>query len=47
MHGHIREREEIPNYVKPKNHNFAMPKHADVIHDWRALVVRWLFMPFS
>ena len=24
-----------------------MPKHTDVIHDWRALVVRWLFMPFS
>ena len=32
---------------KPKHHNFAMPKHVDVIHDWRALVVRWLFMPFS
>ena len=29
-----------------KHHNFAMLKHTDVIHDWRALVVRWLFMPF-
>ena len=32
---------------KPKRHNFAMPKHKYFIHDWRALVVRWLFMPFS
>ena len=24
-----------------------MLKHTDVIHDWRATVVRWLFMPFS
>ena len=24
-----------------------MPKHTDVIHDWRAIVVRWLLMPFS
>ena len=24
-----------------------MAKHTDVIHDWRATVVRWLFMPFS
>ena len=24
-----------------------MPKHTDVIHDWRATVVRWLLMPFS
>ena len=30
-----------------KHHNFAMPKHIDVLHDWRALVVRWLFIPFS
>ena len=30
-----------------KYHNFAMLKHIDVIHDWRALVVRWLFMPFA
>ena len=43
----IKEREEIPNYVKLKHHNFAMPKHTDVLHDWRALVVRWLFMPFT
>ena len=27
--------------------NFAMLKHTDVIHDWRAIVVRWLLMPFS
>ena len=33
MHRHIREREEIPNYVKLKHHNFAIPKHTDVIHD--------------
>ena len=46
MHGHIRERKEIPNYVS-LNINFAMPKNKDVIHDWQALVVRWLFMPFS
>ena len=47
MHGHIRERKEKPNYVKPKHHNFAMPKHTNVIYDLRALVARWLFMPFS
>ena len=41
------EREEIPNYVSQKHHNFAIPKHTNVIHDWRVLVVRWLFMPFS
>ena len=46
MHGH-KEREEIPNYVKLKHHNFTMSKHTDVIHDWWALVVRWLFMFFS
>ena len=33
--------------LSQKHHNFAMPKHTDVIHDWRALVVRWLFMHFS
>ena len=47
MHGHIREKKEIPNYVKLKHHNFVMSKHTDVLHDWRALVVRWLFMHFS
>ena len=26
MHGHIREREEIPNYVKLKRHNFTTRK---------------------
>ena len=46
MHGHIRERRNIQLY-KLKYHNFAMPKYTDVIHDWRDLVVRWLFMPFS
>ena len=40
MHGHIREKEEIPNYVKLKHHNFAMLKHTNVYNDWRALVVR-------
>ena len=44
MHGHLRE--EIHNYVKLKHHNFAMPKHTDVIHDWRGLVVKGLFLPF-
>ena len=24
-----------------------MPKHIDVIHDWRETVVRWLFIHFS
>ena len=24
-----------------------MLKHTDVIHDWRATIVRWLLMPFS
>ena len=46
MHEHIGERKEISNYVS-LNINFAMLKHTDVIHDWRVLVVRWLFMPFS
>ena len=46
MHGHIRERRRT-QLCKPKHHNFVMPKHTNVIHDWRALVVRWLFMPFS
>ena len=41
------ERKEIPNYASQKHYNFAKPKHTDVIHDWCALVVRWLFMPFS
>ena len=31
----IKEREEIPNYVKQKHHNFAMPKHID-IYSWLA-----------
>ena len=46
MHKHIRERRNT-QLCKPKHHNFAMPKHTDVIHDWQVLVVRWLFMPFS
>ena len=46
MHGHIRERRNT-QLCKSKHHNFVMLKHADVIHDWRALVVRWLFMSFS
>ena len=32
---------------KLKHPNFTVPKHTDVIHDWWALVGRWLFMPFS
>ena len=46
MHGHIREKRNT-QLCKPKHHNFPIPKHTDVIHDWRALVMRWLFMPFS
>ena len=46
MHEHIRERRNT-QLCKPKHHNFAMPKHIDVIHDWGTLLVRWLFMPFS
>ena len=46
MHGHIRKRRNT-QLCKPKHHNFAMPKHTDVIYDWQVLVVRWLFMPFS
>ena len=29
----IKGREEIPNYVSLKHHNFAMLKHTNVIHD--------------
>ena len=54
MHGHIkereREREREKKYlilISQKYQNFAMPKHTNVIHDWRVLVVRWLFMLFS
>ena len=47
MRGYIRETEENTQLCKLKHPNFAMPKHIDVIHDWRVLVVRWLFMPFS
>ena len=47
MHGHTREREKkYPIMLSHKHHNFAMPNHTDVIHDWQALVVKWLFMPF-
>ena len=59
MHGHIRERKEIPNDIL--HSNFAMPEHTNVIvtafllcrsiqvsfYNWRATVVRWLLMPFS
>ena len=46
MHGHIREKRNI-QLCKPKYHNFVMSKHTNIIHDWKALMVRWLFMPFS
>ena len=46
MHGHIREKGNT-QLCKPKHHNFAMSKHTDVIHNWRALVVRWLFIPIK
>ena len=45
MHGHIRERRST-QLCEPKYHNFVMPKHIDVIHDWRDLVVKGLFLPF-
>ena len=59
MHGHIRERKEIPNAIR--HSNFAMPKHTNVIdtalllcrsihvsfYDWQATMMRWLLMPFS
>ena len=47
MHGHIRERKENTQLYKLKHPNFAMPKHTDIIHDWWALAMRWLFMSFS
>ena len=46
MHGHIREKRNI-QLCKPKYHNFVMSKHTNIIHDWKALMVRWLFIPFS
>ena len=46
MHGHIREKRNT-QLCKPKHQNFAMLKHTNVIHDWWALVVRWLLKPFS
>ena len=59
MHGHIRERKEIPNDFL--HSNFAMLKHTNVIdtalllcrsiqvsyYDWPVIVVRWIFIPFS
>ena len=45
MHGHIREKINT-QLCKPTHHNFAMLNHTDVIHNWSALVVRWLIMPF-
>ena len=36
MHGHKREK-NYPIMLSQKHHNFAMPKHIDVIHDWWAL----------
>jgi len=33
--------------LSQKYHNFAMPKYIDVVHDWRAFTMRWLFMSFS
>ena len=38
---------KYPIMLRQKHHNFAMLKHTDVIHDRWALVVRWLYMPFS
>ena len=52
IHGLIRERRNTQWYLTFQfcnhwHHTFTLPKHTDVIHDWRAIVVRWLFMPFS
>ena len=47
MHRNIKKKEENTQLCKFKHLNFAMPKHADIIHDWQVLVVRWLFIPFS
>ena len=49
MHGHIREKRNT-QLCKPKHHNFAMPKHTDVIHDWRAngeMVIYAFLLEFS
>ena len=46
MHGHIRKKRNT-QLCKPKHHNFVMSKHTDIIHNWWALMVRWLFMLFS
>ena len=45
--GIYKERRKYPIMLSFKHHNFAMPKHTDVIHDCWVLVVSWLFMPFS
>ena len=37
----------MPKHTNIIDITLAMPKHTDVIHDWRAIVVRWLLMPFS
>ena len=59
MHGHIRERKEIPNDIWHSNFAMSKHKNfidttlllCQSIHvsyyDWRATVVRWLFMSFS
>ena len=48
IHGHIRDQKKKKTQLcKLKHHNFAIPKHTYVIHDWRGLVVRQLFMHFS
>ena len=41
------ERKEIPNYVSQKHHNFATLEHTDVIHNYRDLVVKGIFILFS
>ena len=45
MHGYIRDRKEVPNDVKLLTLHFCYVK-AYRCHDWRATVVRWLFMHF-
>ena len=48
MHGHIRDRKELPNDVKHFDIPLLLCRSIQMsFHDWRAIVVRWLFMPFS
>ena len=56
MHGHIRERKEMPIYVSQTSYSYcasvtlqstAFMSCTQLFYDERFLVVRWLFMSFS